>query len=353
MKYFITCLFPFILLLACRHPEVQYMDGAIEEVFARAKKEDKRVFVLIGNSQCGNCDVFRKMLDSQSKTARILQKDFICYNADASNTWERDIAQITKCPSYPFPYFFDKEGNLIAFGFPQSREYDISDLEKIGVDEYLFKQLFRLPISTYEYKQLVSLNLQAYLLMKSKQKDTPVIDSAYQLVKRSLDIAVYPYNIYLSYTLAGKLSNYEPETVNRLVKPVFTPSDKLIYGNLLDTIQLKESDLAGQDKGNDSITFVFNKIKQECGFIKQGTDYAFRFEFKNTGKKDLLIAKADHPCSCIELQWPRHPIRPGETSVIKGVFHAWEKGKFLKEIYVHSVDPNVSMKIISLTGIVG
>src|SRR5687767_7357304 len=104
MKYFTNCLFACLLLFACHHTPVQYMDGRIEEVFARAKKEDKKVFVLIGNSECGNCEYFRKMLDSQSRTARILQKDYICYTVDALNKQQKDIAQIVKCPSYPFPY---------------------------------------------------------------------------------------------------------------------------------------------------------------------------------------------------------------------------------------------------------
>lgn len=349
MKYLITCLAPFLLLLACHHSPVQYMDGTIEEVFARAQKEDKKVFVLIGNSQCGNCEYFRKMLDSQSRTARILQKDYICYIADASHNRQKDIAQIVKCPSYPFPYFFDNDGNLLAFGFPQSKEYDIRNLDKIGVDEYVFREIFRLPISTKKYKQLVSLNLQAYLLMKGRPERDAGLDTAYQLTRRSMAIAVYPYNIYLSHTLAGKLSQ-APVTASLPVRPAFTPSDELIYGKLLDTIPLQENGLAR--KGNNSIAFVFDKSTQECGVIRQGKDYTFSFEFRNTGKNELLIAKADHPCSCIELQWPKHPIKPGATSVIKGVFHAWEKGKFKKEIYVHLTGPNMPMKIITLTGIV-
>lgn len=340
------------MVSACHQPKVQYMEGAIEEVFAKARAENKKVFVLIGNSQCGKCDGFRKMLDSQSATARILQKEYICYIADALDARQKDIAQITKCPSYPFPYFFDKEGQLLAFGFPNSKAFDIRDLGKIGVDEYLFKELFRLPISTPQYKQLVTLNLRAYLLTKSNRNDAAA-DSAYQLTKRSLDIAVYPYNIYLSHTLGRKLSRLEPEVTSRLVRPSFTPSDKLIYGRLLDDIPLQDSDLSGRSQGSDSLSFEFDQLQQECGLIKQGTDYTFSFAFKNTGKKDVVIAKADHPCSCIELQWPRQPVKPGATSVIKGVFHATEKGKFLKEIYVHPAGPNARMKIISLTGIVG
>ncbi|HEY0610521.1 MAG TPA: DUF1573 domain-containing protein [Chitinophaga sp.] len=346
MKYLLTCILPVLLLLSCHHSPVQYVDGTIEEAFARAKKENKNVFIIIGNRECGNCDGFRKMLDSQSRTARILQRDYICYNADASDNRQKDIAQITKCPSYPFPYFFDSDGKLLAFGFPNSKEFDIRNLDRIGIDEYIFREIFRLPISTQRYKKLVSLNMQAFLLMKGDGERPGARDSAYQLAKRSLDIAVYPYNIYLSYTLGG------PGAVAQLMRPEYTASDKLTYKKLLDTIPLLENSLANQHKGADSTTLVFSKSNQDCGIIKQGTDYTFSFEFTNTGKKDLQIAKADHPCTCIELKWPQHPVKPGATDVIRGVFHAGEKGKFKKDIYVHPASPGMPMKIVTLTGIV-
>ncbi|WP_298737730.1 DUF1573 domain-containing protein [uncultured Chitinophaga sp.] len=300
MKYLITCILPVLLLLSCHHSPVQYMNGSVEDVFARAQKENKNVFIIIGNSKCGNCDAFRKMLDSQSTTARILQRDYICYNADASDKRQEDIARITKCPSYPFPYFFDKDGNLLTFGFPKSKEYDIRDLDRIGIDEYIFREIFQLPITTQRYKKLVSLNMQAFLLMKGGGGRPSARDSAYQLARRSLDIAAYPYNIYLSHTLGG------PAAVAQLVRPVYSPSDKLIYKGLLDTIPLQENSLARQQGATDSASLVFNKISHDCGIIKQGTDYTFSFEFTNTGKKDLRIAKADHPCTCIELKWPQH-----------------------------------------------
>jgi len=322
------------------------MNGTIEEVFARAKKENKNVFIIIGNASCGNCDGFRKMLDSQARTAKILQRDYICYNADASDNLQKDIARITKCPSYPFPYFFDKEGTLLAFGFPESKEYDVRDLDRIGIDEYIFREIFNLPITTRKYKQLVSLNMQAYLLMKTGGARPGARDSAYQLARRSLDIATYPFNIYLSHTLGGQ------EAVTRLMRPAFTASDKLIYQGLLDTIPLLQNNLPGQHKAADSTALVFDKTTQDCGIIRQGTDYTFSFEFRNTGKKDLQIAKADHPCTCIELKWPQHPVKPGESNAIRGIFHAGEKGKFKKEIYIHAASPGMPMKIVTLTGIV-
>lgn len=345
MKYLLICLIPFLLLLSCHTEPVHYKTGRIEDIFAQARKENKKVFVLISDTACGNCDVFQKRIDSVNATTTILNRDYICYKANTSDPALKDITQIVKCPAFPFPYFFDKEGNLLAFGFPNNRNYLVDDLKKIGIDEYVFREMFRLPISTSEYKKLISLNMKAYLLMKEGQTK-----AAYGLVKESVAIAVYPYNIYLAHRLGEAAGKQDGGWIAQLERPEFTPADKLIYGDLIDNIPFYKGEQVAAQKGNDSINYAFLQKTHECGMIAKGTDYTFSFEFKNTGKKDLVITKAEHSCSCIELKWPNQPVRPGETSYIRGVFHAEQKGRFIREIYVHTVSPDVPMRVVVLTG---
>ena len=119
----------------------------------------------------------------------------------------------------------------------------------------------------------------------------------------------------------------------------------------MDSVRrLVSGSLPAVPKIDDSVQYTFIKEKLECGLVKSGTDYSFAFEFKNTGKKNLLIARAEHPCSCIELQWPQQAIRPGETEFIKGIFHAKEKGSFSKDIFIHTAFQQVPMKTVILTG---
>jgi hypothetical protein len=328
MKY--LSLIPLIgcLLCSCSHEKIPYLKGSIQDIFAKAQVENKKVFVLIGNSTCGQCKHFDSLLGQQATTVDILNKEYLCYKVDIHDSVQKTIAQITKCPSYPFPYFFDKDGNLEAFGFPNTREYDISDLSKIDVDEYRFKELFHLPITTSDYKSLVSLNLRAFLLANKATTEQKGLDSAYKMVSRSLDIAAYPFNLWLSYQLANRLG-YKNESLS---------------GH--ETASLITS------QPNDSLSYSFTKGKLECGSVKRGTDYAFAFEFRNTGKKELVIARAEHPCSCIELTWPPQAIRPGKTGLIQGVFHAREQGRFSKDIFVHATSSQIPMKTVVLTGTV-
>lgn len=354
MKYTVVLSLLILLTASCKHTpaSIYYESGPIEEIFVRAKQEHKKVFVLISNSECGQCEGFKKKLNTQATTVGILAADYLCYYADVMDPGQKDIARIVKCPSYPFPYFFDEDGNLEAFGFPNSPDYNISNLSDIRVDEYKFRELFRLLITTPDYKQLVSLNLRAYLLMKQQPGKQLLIDSAYNLSLRSMNIAVYPYNTYLTHLLGQRTRYPSPTPLPLLVIPSLTHADQVVYGSLLDSIPYSLGDSLHTITTTDEIAYIFDTNSQECGTIAKGTDYNFHFAFRNTGTKELVIAKAEHSCSCIELQWPKQPIPPGGTGSISGVFHADEKGIFKKDIYIHTPSPKVPMRIISLTGVV-
>ncbi|MBW8683566.1 DUF1573 domain-containing protein [Chitinophaga rhizophila] len=344
MRYILICLI-FTIIFSCRQQPIQYASGRIEDVFEQARKENKKVFVLITDTSCGICNAFAKKLDSINETKKILNQDYICYKANITDTAMTDIAQIVKCPSFPFPYFFDKDANLLAFGFPNNKNFLIDDLSKIGISEYTFREMFRLPITTLDYKKLVSLNMKAYLMMKEGHHD-----SAYQLVKASSEIAVYPYNIYLANQLSAVGTKESNAWIRQLQKPQFTPSDEVIYDNLIDNIAFSENQNELPETGSDSVSYTFVETKHECGIINQGANYTFAFKFLNTGKKDVVITKAEHSCPCIELKWPDQPVKPGETGYIRGILHAEQLGRFSREIYVHTISSKVPMRIVVLNG---
>lgn len=321
------------------------MGGPVEDVFRRAKETHKKVFILISDPDCGRCRQFQEMLDKQPETARILKGEYICYKADIGDTLQLPVVQIVKCPAYPFPYFFDADGRLLAFGFPNSKEYIINDLNQLTIDDYRFRELFRLPVSVRTYKELVSQTMQAYLL--SKGAGSP--ESAYQLIKSSLQITAYPANVYLYDKLAKQTGHQEKLPVIR--DYVFTGGDKIIYKNILETIRpyFAESDSSHTD-GKEVLAFSQETYLLDT--ISRGLDYTFRFEVKNTGSQPLMINKAEHPCSCIELSWPQQLLNTGESGVIKGVFHANEPGAFNREIYVHINNEQQPMHILHLKGTV-
>ena len=64
----------------------------------------------------------------------------------------------------------------------------------------------------------------------------------------------------------------------------------------------------------------FEKIEHDFGAITQGENVSHIFKFKNTGKSDLLITDAKGSCGCTVPEFPRTPIKPGESGEMKVTF---------------------------------
>ena len=70
---------------------------------------------------------------------------------------------------------------------------------------------------------------------------------------------------------------------------------------------------------------TFQKEEHDFGTIKQGDKVSTDFQFKNTGEADLIITSARGSCGCTVPDYPKTPIKPGETGNIKVSFDS--KGK--------------------------
>ncbi len=59
----------------------------------------------------------------------------------------------------------------------------------------------------------------------------------------------------------------------------------------------------------------------DFGKTPEGTKVVHDFEFRNTGKKPLVISSAKASCGCTVPEKPEEPVKPGETGIIKVVFN--------------------------------
>jgi hypothetical protein len=60
----------------------------------------------------------------------------------------------------------------------------------------------------------------------------------------------------------------------------------------------------------------FEKDFHDFGKIIQGEKVTFAFKFKNTGKSLLLISSVSTTCGCTVTDFPKEPIKPGESGKI-------------------------------------
>jgi len=96
---------------------------------------------------------------------------------------------------------------------------------------------------------------------------------------------------------------------------------------------------------------MFDKSIHNFGKIEYGNEVTYLFEFKNVGKKALVIQKLETSCGCTVADKPEQPIKPKETAYITVVYEADEVGKFQKSIKIYS-NAVTSPYIVYIKGVV-
>lgn len=94
---------------------------------------------------------------------------------------------------------------------------------------------------------------------------------------------------------------------------------------------------------------AFETEQYNFGTLKQGSECAYDFKFTNTGKEPLIISNAQPSCGCTVPQWPKEPIKPGESAYIKVKYDSNRVGPFDKSITITS-NAKTQQKIIKITG---
>jgi hypothetical protein len=96
----------------------------------------------------------------------------------------------------------------------------------------------------------------------------------------------------------------------------------------------------------------FNKEVHDYGTIENGADGSCEFAFKNTGTAPLIIQDAKGSCGCTVPSWPREPIAPGATGVIKVKYDTKRTGPINKSVTVTTNATDFPTKILRIKGTV-
>ena len=92
----------------------------------------------------------------------------------------------------------------------------------------------------------------------------------------------------------------------------------------------------------------FEKIVHDYGDVPYNGNGECEFRFTNTGNEPLLVQKPKSSCGCTIPSWPKEPILPGESEVIKVTYRTNRVGNINKTVTVTSnaVDnPTVVLRI--------
>lgn len=97
--------------------------------------------------------------------------------------------------------------------------------------------------------------------------------------------------------------------------------------------------------------FKFDTEVVDYGTIEHNSDPHREFKFTNVGKTPLIISNAKGSCGCTTPDWPKEPIKPGESAVIKVRYATDRIGAFEKTITLTS-NASTPSKVIRIKGVV-
>lgn len=80
----------------------------------------------------------------------------------------------------------------------------------------------------------------------------------------------------------------------------------------------------------------FEKEVHSFGELVQGEPAVYAFKFTNTGNEPLIISNSRGSCGCTVPSWPRTPIAPGKSDVIKVKYDSNRLGPINKSVTITS-----------------
>ena len=92
----------------------------------------------------------------------------------------------------------------------------------------------------------------------------------------------------------------------------------------------------------------FEKTEHDFGEINEGDVVETVFNFKNTGKQELIIASAKGSCGCTVPEWPKEPIMPGESGQIKVKFNSSNRTNLQQKQVTLLTNTDEGKKIIKI-----
>lgn len=122
MKKIISGLFIFVATFSFAQDEIKFQDIPFKDLIAKAKKENKIVFIDAYASWCGPCKMMEKNIFTQKSVGDFYNKNFVNARIDMEKGEGRDIAKKYGVRSYPTYLFLNGDGELISQNYGYMEE---------------------------------------------------------------------------------------------------------------------------------------------------------------------------------------------------------------------------------------
>lgn len=95
----------------------------------------------------------------------------------------------------------------------------------------------------------------------------------------------------------------------------------------------------------------FDVLSFDFGTVSEGTDTLWHsFIIKNTGSTPLEIKDIKTSCDCTLAEWPKTPIQPGRTAIIRGGFKTEGKSGTFEKNLIIMTNTSPAVNIITIKG---
>ena len=125
----------------------------------------------------------------------------------------------------------------------------------------------------------------------------------------------------------------KPKAVNKNAQPVPPGKD-------VKSVENKQENIAGVSddaEKQSGAEITFKETNHDFGNIPFKGNGSYEFVFVNTGTEPLILTQPKSSCGCTVPEWPRQPILPGESNVIKVTYKNTDRpGNFNKYVTVFS-----------------
>jgi len=102
------------------------------------------------------------------------------------------------------------------------------------------------------------------------------------------------------------------------------------------------------EKKSSSAEMTFEHKEYDFGKITQGDKVNHDFKFRNTGDADLIISYARGSCGCTVPEYPKTPIKAGESGVIKVSFNSAGKSGEVEKTVTLSCNTKEGNEVLTI-----
>ena len=101
-------------------------------------------------------------------------------------------------------------------------------------------------------------------------------------------------------------------------------------------VKAKPEQTSVENNNPNAPDISFDKVVHDYGTLEQHGDGHCEFTFTNTGKEPLILSNVRSSCGCTVPTWPRQPVLPGQSEVIKVKYDTKRIGAINKSVHVYS-----------------